>query len=117
MSLGIHHKNNTKTRVVYFSYRNVHKYLPSQNAAVREMQEETGFIIECGERLDLYEVIEPHYQSIAVIFGGHIIGGTLKAEIHPKYGKKEAQWFTIDELQSIRYHPQPVIDKLFRWKT
>jgi 8-oxo-dGTP diphosphatase len=86
-------------------------------AAVRETQEETGLLIECGERLEVYEVIEPDWHSVAVIFNGQIIGGSLKAELHPMYGKKEPQWFTVEELQSIRYHPQSVIDNLFRLKT
>lgn len=83
-------------------------------AAVRETREETGLEIECGERLDVFEVIEPDipWHSIAVIFAGHIIGGELKAEVHPKFGKNEPRWFTVAELQSVKYHPLTVIDKV-----
>jgi 8-oxo-dGTP diphosphatase len=88
-----------------------------KDAAVRETYEETGLLIECLERLEVYEVIELDWHSVAVIFSGRIIGGAIKAEVHPTYGKKEPQWFTLDELQSIRYHPQSVIDNLFRLKT
>jgi ADP-ribose pyrophosphatase YjhB (NUDIX family) len=86
------------------------------DAAVREVEEETGFIIECDERLEVYEVILPDWHSVTITFGGHIIGGSLKAELHLIYGKKEPQWFTVAKLQSIRYHPQLVIDNLFRLK-
>ena len=81
-------------------------------AAVREVEEETGFIIECDERLDVYEVVLPDWHSVTIAFAGHIIGGMLKAEFHPTYGKKEPKWFTLDELRLLRYHPQPVINRV-----
>ena len=86
-------------------------------AAEREMLEETGLIVECQERLDVFEVLEPSipYHSIAVIFKARFIKGELKAEEH-RSGRKEPRWFTVDELQAVRYHPQSVIDKFFRLK-
>jgi 8-oxo-dGTP diphosphatase len=83
-------------------------------AAIRETREETGLEIVCDERLDVFEVIDPtiSWHSITVIFAGRIIGGELKGEVHPKFGKKEPRWFSVDELQSVKYHPQPVIDKV-----
>lgn len=84
-----------------------------QAAAMREAQEETGLFCLCGKFLHLEQVIEPHWHGIGITFLGQILGGELKAEVHPVYGRKEARWFSITDLQSINYEPRLAIMKAF----
>lgn len=82
-------------------------------AAVREFEEETGLRARVSGLLDVSEVILPEhlYHSITIVFSGHIVGGEMRAEVHPKYGEKMPRWFSAIELPGISYHPASVVQK------
>lgn len=82
-------------------------------AALREFAEETGLTAEIIDLLDVSEVILPErpYHSVSIAFLGKVVGGTLREEIHPVYGSKMPQWFSLEELGDTPYHPPQIVRK------
>jgi len=89
-----------------------------EQAAIREVQEETGLLIECTQRVNLAELIQPHipWHSITITFLGKIIGGAIKSEKHPEYGDKTPRWFSAPELSTITIndHSLDLINKMMK---
>jgi ADP-ribose pyrophosphatase YjhB (NUDIX family) len=84
-----------------------------QQAAVRELYEETGLQAEVIGLLDVSEVILPErpYHSITLAFLGRVTGGSLRAEARHPYGKKMPRWFNAAEVRQVKYHPMKVVEK------
>lgn len=82
-------------------------------AACREFTEETGLRAECGEVLDVSEVIIPQrpWHSVSVVFRGSLAGGELAPETHAIYGKREARWFASADLAGVAVHPERAVRK------
>jgi ADP-ribose pyrophosphatase YjhB (NUDIX family) len=87
-----------------------------QTAAIREFRGETGLQAECDEMLDIYENVQPDrpWHSITIAFLGKVIGGKITPEI-TDYGEKIPQWFSLEELSSLKYHPPQIVEKAFRY--
>ena len=86
-----------------------------EQAAVREILEETGFHAKIERLLDVSEVLIPEkpWHSITITFLGSIIGGNLRPEDGHHHGRKFPQWFTYKELEGLCYHPKKTIEKAF----
>jgi ADP-ribose pyrophosphatase YjhB (NUDIX family) len=82
-------------------------------AALREFSEETGLRACITGLLDVSEVILPDrpWHSITITFSGSIAGGELAPEAHPRYGQKMPRWFSVGELNTIKYHPPQAVRK------
>ena len=63
-----------------------------EEAAVREMREETGLEVVITRRLDLG--FDEASRAIVILFEGRMVGGTLKADDDVE----EARWFAPGEL-------------------
>ena len=83
-------------------------------AAVREVAEETGLIVECSDLVGIHEQIKPDgsWHSVSHIFAGKIVGGAIRSEMSP-YGERRAQWFAQAELRDVKYYPVAMVDKAF----
>jgi 8-oxo-dGTP diphosphatase len=78
-------------------------------AAVREVREESGYQIELTGLLAIDTiVIQPHerqpgtqrmLRAIRVLYGGHVIGGELTAEVDGS--TDEARWFPLPEIVNL----------------
>lgn len=81
-----------------------------RDAAERELLEETGIIAKAYDVLHVAEAIEKDtpYHGISITFRGHLLGGNLRAEDHPIYGRKEPQWFSYDTLPDNLNRPHLV---------
>lgn len=65
-------------------------------AAVREAQEETGYEVELGEKIDIYqEVVE---SPVRHAFTAKIIGGDLKVQPNEIL---DAKWFSFEEVTQM----------------
>ena len=86
-----------------------------QQAAVREIFEETGLHAKVDRLLDVSEVFLPEkpWHSVTITFLGQIIDGNLQAEPAHPYGHKLPRWFTVEELEGLSYHPKDTVDKAF----
>ena len=86
-----------------------------QQAAVREILEETGLQAKVDRLLDVSEVLLPErpWHSVTITFLGQIIDGKLQAEQGHPYGQKLPRWFTVEELEGLSYHPKDTVDKAF----
>ena len=84
-----------------------------REAAIREFSEETGLQVRITGLLDISEVILPEkpWHSITVTFSGSITDGKLTPEANHKHGKKMPQWFSLEEIERIRYHPKKSVEK------
>jgi len=84
-----------------------------QQAAIRELKEETGISARIVSLLDVSEVIVHHkpWHSVTISYLGELVNGELKSEGGHKYGQKLPKWFTVEELERVQYHPASVIKK------
>ena len=84
-----------------------------QEAAVRELAEETGLRAEVVGLLDVSEVILPArpYHSITIAFLGRVTGGSLRAEPRHPYGEKTPRWFSAAEVLQVKYHPMRAVER------
>lgn len=78
--------------------------------ALREFQEETGYIAECTGFFDIYEHHLPHWHSISIAYQGKIVAGELQAEQSP-WGERIPRWFSATEIKEVPHHPAPLITK------
>jgi 8-oxo-dGTP diphosphatase len=85
-----------------------------EEAAIRELQEETCLDIEVGELLFLSESIpqDKHRHVINYYFSGRIVGGSLHTE--PEAVLKGAQWHQIDDLPYLTIFPN-VTNEIMKW--
>lgn len=80
-----------------------------EQAAVRELREETGYAVELTGLLGVHSfVLPPHVRvnatdrplkSVRVVFSARIVGGQLTHEVAGT--TDEARWFPIDEVASL----------------
>ena len=88
----------------------VELYEGTEQAAVREVEEETGYTVQLTELLgvDAY-VIEPHdrltpsdrpLKGVRVVYRADVISGELRNEIEGT--TDEARWFSLGEIGSLR---------------
>ena len=84
-----------------------------QQAALRELAEETGLEAQITGLLDVSEVILPDrpWHSITITFSGSVAGGELAAEAQHRYGQKMPRWFSAEEIGTVRYHPPRTVEK------
>jgi len=52
----------------------------------------------------------PPWHSITIAYTGRLVGGELRVEEHPRYGRKEPRWFSRRDLDRVLYHPKETID-------
>ena len=80
-----------------------------EQAAVREMREETGLRVKLGRVVGFYTV--PSEQAVSVVFEAAITGGELKRVTHET---ADARFFASDQLPADfrRGHRQRVLDFL-----
>ena len=81
--------------------------------AIRELKEETGIIANIVRLLDVSEVILPEkpWHSITISYLGEFVGGELKSEEGHAHGQKNPHWFSVEQLQQVKYHPISPINK------
>jgi len=84
-----------------------------QLCAIRELKEETGIIANIVRLLDVSEVIIPErpWHSITISYLGEFAGGELKSEAGHSHGQKYTQWFSVEQLRQVKYHPVSPINK------
>ena len=84
-----------------------------REAALREFTEETGLTAEIIDLLDVSEVLLPErpWHSVTIAFLGRVTGGSLRDEVHPLYGSKMPEWFSLEELSDTPYHPPHIVRK------
>jgi ADP-ribose pyrophosphatase YjhB (NUDIX family) len=74
-----------------------------RDAAVREVREETGFVIEVSEDAhvdsELFAFHDQAVQAVRIIYRGRIIGGDLTHELEGSTDRCE--WFTRDEAGAL----------------
>jgi len=82
-------------------------------AALRELDEETGLEAQITGLLDVSEVILPDrpWHSITITFSGIVAGGELAAEAQHRYGQKVPHWFSAEEIRTVKYHPAQTVEK------
>ncbi len=85
---------------------------PLEATAAREVYEETGLRIAVGAVFRVSEAIrtDPSWHSITIAYTGRVVGGELRAEEHPRYGRKEPCWFSRHDLDRVLYHSKETID-------
>jgi ADP-ribose pyrophosphatase YjhB (NUDIX family) len=82
-------------------------------AALRELDEETGLEAQITGLLDVSEVILPDrpWHSITITFSGTVAGGELAAEAQHRYGQKMPRWFSAEEIGTVQNHPPRTVEK------
>jgi 8-oxo-dGTP pyrophosphatase MutT (NUDIX family) len=79
------------------------------DAAVREVQEETGYDAELDELIGVHSHViaedqrisgDGPLQALRIIYRAHVVGGELVNEADGS--TDEAQWFALDDVESLR---------------
>lgn len=80
----------------------IHAFESIAEAAVRELQEETGLLVEVGDHFNVYEIINPPNEHRIVIYSwGRVVGGEAKASDDIS----ELKFFRLDELGEVPVTP------------
>lgn len=80
----------------------VHAFERIADAAVREIQEETGLEVEVSRQFRVYEIINPPSEHRIVIYSwGRVVGGSLRASDD----LSEVKFFPIEELGDVPTTP------------
>jgi|SRR5580693_3908208 8-oxo-dGTP diphosphatase len=76
----------------------IHAFERIADAGVRELQEETGLLVEVADQFKVYEIVNPPNEHRIVIYSwANVIGGTAKASDD----LSTVKFFRADELASI----------------
>lgn len=90
-----------------------------QDAAVREVREETGLVVEAGEMLYIEELLQPDIRHCKFWFAGRLTGGALDAT-NPLATSEyivEAAWLSRDEMTDKTVFPPVLTDRYWRDRT
>jgi 8-oxo-dGTP diphosphatase len=80
----------------------IHAFERIAEAAVRELQEETGLTVEVGSQFRVYEIVNPPNEHRIVIYSwAKVTGGTAQASDD----LSEVRFFRPDELDDISVTP------------
>jgi 8-oxo-dGTP diphosphatase len=91
-----------------------------EEAAVREVREETGYDVRLGRLLGVDSFLIPGHRrnngsgrplkSVRVVFEGEVVGGELTREVGGT--TDEARWIPLEEVRSLRR--VPLVDRSLR---
>jgi 8-oxo-dGTP diphosphatase len=81
------------------------------DAARREVEEETGYLVELDDLLGIDSYVIPAerrltpdaagpMQALRIVYRAHVVGGTLRNEIGGSTDR--AAWFTLDEMRDLQ---------------
>ena len=70
----------------------------AEEAAAREVLEETGIRVAIGGLLGVYDLIGPGYHYVVICFLARPVGGQLR----PGPDVEDARWFAIKELGQLK---------------
>ena len=80
----------------------IHAFESIADAAARELQEETGLIVEVGDHFNVYEIINPPNEHRIVIYSwGIVVGGEARASDDIS----ELKFFELAELGNVPVTP------------
>jgi len=75
----------------------IHAFERIAEAAVRELQEETGLAVEVGNQFGVYEIVNrPNEHRIVIYSWARVIGGSLRASDD----LSEVRFFSAEELDN-----------------
>jgi 8-oxo-dGTP diphosphatase len=80
----------------------IHAFESIAEAAARELREETGLVVEVGDRFNVYEIINPPNEHRIVIYSwAKVVGGEAKASDD----LSELKFFELKELGEVPVTP------------
>ncbi|MEX0648157.1 MAG: NUDIX domain-containing protein [Balneolaceae bacterium] len=89
----------------------------SEQALVREVEEETNLTLQKTELKYVHEFVEPPYHAVELYFIAGEFSGTLKTGSDPEFEKHEQQilqslWVPLEEVNHIELYPEFLRDSL-----
>ena len=83
-----------------------------EDACLRELQEETGLMLNSLSQFKTYDAIDrdPRHRTISVVFCGF---ADKNAEVKGGDDAKNAAWFNIDELPELAFDHKQIIADFF----
>lgn len=83
-----------------------------EQAAIRELNEETGLIVPAMKQFRAYDAIDrdPRHRTISVVFTAEL---DEKKEVKGGDDAAQAKWFPIDELPELAFDHAEIISDFF----
>jgi ADP-ribose pyrophosphatase YjhB (NUDIX family) len=69
------------------------------DGAVREVAEESGYIVEIESLLGIDSIARPDFHGVRVIYEGRIVGGEMRFEVNGSTDM--AAWFDLAEVERL----------------
>lgn len=69
------------------------------DGAIREVDEETGYIVEIDALLGIDTIVRSDFHGVRVIYEGHVVGGDLRFEVGGSTDM--AGWFDLDDIDGM----------------
>jgi 8-oxo-dGTP diphosphatase len=83
-----------------------------ETACIRELQEETGLVVEKMTQFKTYDAInrDPRHRTISVVYFAEL---DKKQNVAGGDDAKNAQWFPVDSLPELAFDHKQIIDEFF----
>jgi 8-oxo-dGTP diphosphatase len=83
-----------------------------ETACKRELQEETGLIVDKMTQFRTYDAIgrDPRHRTISVVFSAEI---NEKAKVSGNDDAARADWFPVSDLPELAFDHQQILDDFF----
>jgi 8-oxo-dGTP diphosphatase len=83
-----------------------------ETACIRELQEETGLVVEKMTQFKTYDAInrDPRHRTISVVYFAEL---DKKQNVAGGDDAKNARWFPVDSLPELAFDHKQIIDEFF----
>lgn len=88
----------------------IHDGESQHECALREVREETGLVVELGERLPEVEAAWDNKKKTVISFMASAVGSDVPSTNDPDCEIADVRWFPIDSLPKVVAYQRPLLE-------